>query len=196
MHDTQTKFNCSLLIYSAIFVLLLQGCARSEFTVPASTQDLTLDSKATSISVSNENVADGMTETVVSLVLRNKSMKPLPGLKINLAVSGSGNLVAPCTVSNTNGESWCRLLTTVAETKMFVFSGALEAAMPIVFNPPKPMRSLMAFVSSADLVPVNARSRSVGNAGGWADPAVKKDAQGATRLHVSQSSQTWEREQP
>lgn len=76
------------------------------------------DVEASNVSVNVSTlVADGTSSLIVSVRLLDSQSKAISGVIPSVSLSGSGNLVEICTVSDTQGISTCAVGSTVAESK-------------------------------------------------------------------------------
>jgi hypothetical protein len=139
----------------------------------------------TEITVTDGNVADGITPAQVSLRIRSANGNPIEGVTMSLWASGSDNVLVPCTASDSLGQSRCLLYTTKAEVKNLKLSGPISLASWVAFAAPKPLRSNFSFVSSAMDMKLPSGRRVISTSGIVEGPFVKKDSQGVIRLRSS-----------
>jgi hypothetical protein len=88
--------------------------------------------------VTSPGVADGVTPVTVTITIRLDG-RAVPGYTPTYAVTGSGNTIGVCSVTNALGVSTCLLRSTVAETKTVSLTNpALAVTAIVVFNPAAP----------------------------------------------------------
>jgi adhesin/invasin len=80
-------------------------------------------------------LADGATNIVARLTVRDAHGNPVPGVKVFLNVTGTGNTVSPQGVTAANGTFSGTVTSTTAEAKtLVVTAAALHAELPINFH--------------------------------------------------------------
>jgi hypothetical protein len=139
----------------------------------------------TEISVTNDNVADGITPAQVNLRIRSAKGNPIQGITMSLWASGVENVLVPCTPSDQLGQSRCLLYTTRAEVKNLKLTGPMSMTSTVAFIAPRPLRSNFSFVSSAVDVRIPSGRRVIATSGIVEGPFVKKDNNGVIRLRSS-----------
>jgi hypothetical protein len=90
------------------------------------------------ITVTSPGVADGVTPVTVTITLRFNGA-PLAGLTPTYSVTGSGNILGACSVTNASGVSTCSLRSTGAGTKTVALTNPpVNSTATVVFNPAAP----------------------------------------------------------
>ncbi|MEN0058045.1 MAG: Ig-like domain-containing protein [Bdellovibrio sp.] len=175
-----------LRLISSLFLLLLGACSQSEF-LPIASKILSdePDAARCNMDISTPNIADGITPTMVTLNIRDKRGNPLAGIKLTLNVSGSNNVIVPCSSSNEDGISHCKVLSTTAERKTFRTEGAVELTAQVLFQAPPPTRMLFSVVSSGSVQYTNDGHKIMVSNGVIETPTEMKDNNGAVRLRSS-----------
>lgn len=167
---------------------VLMACQNSSFDPNMAGQLSESDevsAEKSSMTVTSHNVADGITAAVVELKLRTKTDKPVVGLKLSLTASGRDNVIIPCTVSDANGMSWCRVLSTYAEVKELKTWGPISLMAQARFEEPRPLRSSFAVVSSGWQGRLPSGHRIISNVGVISDNTILRNSFGVKRAHTS-----------
>lgn len=94
------------------------------------------DISLSQITISSPNIADGVTPTEIKLHLMNAKGKAVVGLKPLLTASGHHNVIVPCTVSDDQGYSVCKLYSSSAEHKSVKLWAGFEKTWDLEFFEP------------------------------------------------------------
>lgn len=95
--------------------LSLVGCGA---TKSVAKKEKPLPTTATSeVSASGPVIADGVSTSTISIVIRDQNGSAMPGLSPVVTVTGAGNNISACSVTAADGSSTCTLTSTVAEDK-------------------------------------------------------------------------------
>ncbi len=122
-------------LLTLIFVLapLLQSCTAKKGALPAlSGAAAKVDAANTTIEVTTDIVADLNSAAVVTITLKDKDGNAVEGVPPSLAVSGSGNQVAQCSVSDELGISTCEVKSSKAESKTVTMTFPTEVSGPSI----------------------------------------------------------------
>lgn len=166
-------------------VLIFVSCKNASFDAALDFPETSMDEMSpdkSEITVSNDNVADGVTPAQVTIIARSYRGSPIAGMKMSIAASGSANVIVPCTTTDTSGLSRCWLYTTRAEIKTIQILGAVTKKIDVVFQSPRPLRSNFAFVSSGGDLKLPSGHRVISTSGSIESDFIQKDTQGAVRL--------------
>lgn len=180
----------SLMLVTLVAMSLL-GCSNSSFDAflepdPPETINAELPSpEMTEIEISNDNVADGITPALVNLRIRSANGNPVEGVTMEISVSGSDNVVVPCTASDKKGQSRCMVYTTQAGLKSLKLTGVFSMTSSVMFMAPKPLRSNFAFVSTAVDMRLPSGRRVIATSGITESDFIQKDVHGMVRLRSS-----------
>lgn len=166
--------------------LLISACGRSSFNpeMPGTLSDDPSEVMST-LTVTDDNVADGMTPANVTLKVLTGKGHPVVGVRMELAVTGSENVIVPCTTTDENGTATCKIYSTKAEEKKISASGKFVLWGDTTFKAPQPMRSAFAFVSSGDVAVLPSRHKIIATSGISETNTVLKDGQGTMRIQSS-----------
>lgn len=116
----------TILILSLSFTLV----ACNSTTIPVETP-----SEETSfIEISPNNIADGITASEVIVVLKTSFGLPISGLNIALHVSGKNNALVPCSITDAQGRSSCRIYSTFAEVKKVTVKAKITLSRNVYFH--------------------------------------------------------------
>lgn len=128
---------------------LLMGCSRSSFNVQKSLDSLegVPSEKNSTMTVTENNVADGITAAVVSVNIKDVKGAPVKEFPVSLSVTGSHNVIVPCPKTDMTGSSRCLVYSTQSERKWIKLASPVSFAMETMFYPPKPDRSGASIVS-------------------------------------------------
>jgi hypothetical protein len=178
------KFWLSVILFGS-FLGSLCGCSQSSFdaTMSRSADEMTPSAEMSKIIVSSPNVADGMSPADVRLELRNAKGKPIPHLKTNIQVSGSENVIVPCSESDDNGNSSCKLYSTWAEEKSISLSGMSEIKAQTMFHKVSPFKSSLAITATGSQERLTTGHRIISSGGQVASPLAQKDSSGTVRMY-------------
>lgn len=113
-----------------IACLLLLGCKKNLANTPSASAAMS------TLVVTSDNVADGLTPAQVTLLIRTASGEPVQGARMALLVSGSQNVVIPCGLTDHRGFSQCRIFSTKAEQKTIVAKGIIDLKAQTIFAAP------------------------------------------------------------
>lgn len=167
--------------------LLLIGCGRSSFLngQPAAPKNTTPSLKVSDVQISQGNVADGVTPAEVTVTLKNDQGEPIVGAPMTLTVSGSDNVVVPCTNTDVHGIARCRVYSTKAETKTFTFNGSMFAVKDVDFFTQRPQRAAFSFVGSAAVDQLPSGHKIISSSGLVEGPVTMRDSNGVIRVYTS-----------
>lgn len=175
------------IVVLVLNIFLLIGCERSAFEAVLLLGDMTVPSAAHStMTVSDLNYADGVTPAKIEIRLKNKKAIPLAGVSPHVSISGTGNVLTPCTVTDAEGKSVCWLYSTNAETKN-VLMVTLDMSEDLTFQAVSGLRGRGAIVSSGQSTRQAGR-RITSISGGWHssfqlnDSANVNDKRGETSI--------------
>jgi hypothetical protein len=187
--NTKRFINLKLLSAVSIYAFCaLLSCTNSSFDafmLPTPEVTDAPSTEASDIEISGDNIADGITPARVTLTLRTAKRLPIVGMTPAIAVSGTQNIVVPCTTSDANGTSHCWLYTTRAELKTISIVGVVSMSKEVSFTQPVPLKSNFAFVSSASDVTAVSGHRIISTSGIIESDFVQKDSTGKIRLRSS-----------
>lgn len=142
-------------------------------------------SAMSSIAVSQNNIADGITPANVTVQLKTASGSAVANANLNLWVSGSNNVIVPCGKTDEKGMARCRFYTTTAESKTVRASGDVTLWADTNFMAPKPSRSAVAIVSSGAVITLPSGHKIISTTGISETPARQRDSYQVVRLHSS-----------
>ena len=152
------KMTSKIMIISLVLVSGFQvACSRSSFDAGLESSpravtpddDTIVDVTKSSMTVGGEQIADGATAAEITLILRNINNHSLVNIQMVLEVSGSQNVVIPCTASDAQGHSHCRVYSTRAEVKTVRAIATVTLQTTMTFVDPNPSSSAFQIVSSA-----------------------------------------------
>lgn len=169
------------------------ACSRSSFDAGMATEPKTAVPDSTSISgskstisVSTDQVADGSSPAEVTLTLRTYGNEPVVGVQMGLEVSGSNNVIIPCSTSDDQGQSRCRIYSTTAETKTVKAVGEITLQANTRFTEAMASSSAFQIVSSSGDDEVQPSGpRLVATAGIVESDAQLRDQFGNVRVYSS-----------
>lgn len=167
---------------------LLVNCGKSSFQYEMASPAPDIGpSKATStMTISNNNIADGSTPAIVTFTIKDSSGSPISGVVMNLTIGGSQNTVMPCSPSNSQGLSQCVVYSTMSETKSFVGWGALTFDSENVwFAPVEPLRSAFSIVSAGSVETLPSGHVIIASAGILESDVLQKDSSNTMRVYSS-----------
>lgn len=185
-------FTRNLILIPLIIInsALIVSCDKAKFdsilpkapgTKPAS---LLPSLRTSSMRISSPNVADGVNPATVTISLRTENDQPIVGAELQLTVSGSDNVIVPCTTSNDEGKIQCWLYSSKAEEKIVRTIGAIELSQNVTFLPTPPIRSTFAIVSSGSFVTMPTGQRVITTLGTETNPRLS-DSNGVVRVKTS-----------
>lgn len=181
------EINKFLTLSLLLSLIGLFGCKRSvfnaeqRFSTHVSGPSLTWSS----MTISPDSIADGITATEVTLIIKNAKGDPLVGISMDLTVSGSQNTIVPCSLSDINGASKCLVYSTVSENKLIQATGSLTFQQMTFFSQPTISKSSFAIVSSGDNVLIPSGHRVISTVGILENPPVMNDSSGVMRAFSS-----------
>ena len=123
-----------------------------------------VDFSATTLAVTSPGVADGVTPVTITIIIRNQGI-PVPSFIPSYTVSGSGNTIGTCSVSNAAGVSICQLRSTIAGTKVVSLANPVfPLTATVVFITPLPSTAIAAIASGGGVSVVGTvrRNASIG----------------------------------
>lgn len=174
------------LFYTILLSVATSGCLRASFApgIPTTT-DMKPSALTSKMTVSEPNVADGITAADITLEIRSAGNVPISGALMNIQSTGSQNVVVPCSASNANGISRCKLYSTKAEWKTVVAVGSIQLSKSTEFVAPSPSLSLFQFVSSGNAQVLPTGHKITSTSGIIEAPTVGLDIHGKRRVHTS-----------
>lgn len=183
----------TFVLCSVFFLQLNVGCNKSGFDaaeelkakLPIGPSLETPSAEKSVITVSSPLVADGVTPAEITIEIKNWYGTVLPGITVNLTVTGSANTVVPCTPSNSSGISRCKIYTTKSETKLVSIWGPMTLSKSLFFDVHQIQQNVFDVVSSSGDETHMTGYRVVSNAGITETAAVVRDSSGARRVHSS-----------
>jgi len=182
-------FNVKVISAMSLYALCaLLSCTNSSFDAylqPALDVVDAPSSEASEIEISDDSVADGVTPALVTLTLRTAKRIPVVGMTPAIAVTGTQNIVVPCTASDADGRSRCWVYSTRAELKWVSIVGPISMTKEVTFARSAPLKSNFAFVSSASDARAVSGHRVISTSGISESDTVQKDAGGKVRLRSS-----------
>ncbi len=121
----------------AMFCFLIAGCQmNSAIKGTGSSASTTADFEKTEVIAGGPALADGNTQLLVAVHLKNSDNKPVPDYLPKYKVTGANVLTQDCSTSDANGVSACILKSTAAGKKMFTLTNAkVGLAKEIEFTP-------------------------------------------------------------
>ncbi len=134
--------------------------------------------------VSAPNYADGSSPAEITIGVMNADGDPVPGVAMELSASGVNNTIIPCTTSDANGLSRCRLYSTRAEFKEVTALGLIKLKKDVEFEPLRPQMNSMAVVTSGDSVFLPGGQRVVSSSGIVEHDVMMMDAGGVRRVRT------------
>jgi len=176
-------------IISLILLLNCVGCGKAYLNIAKDSSggnvDKTLPSLLNShITVSEDNIADGVTPGWVTLHIYNGESKALQGLVFEIAVGGQNNTVIPCTATDHDGVARCKIYSTKAENKNVKVWNKIILSGEIEFSPINSKRSA-GIVSSGNIDLQSGKVRAISSSGIIETPAQLYDSAGKLRAHTS-----------
>ncbi|MBL7544384.1 MAG: hypothetical protein JNL11_11255 [Bdellovibrionaceae bacterium] len=184
------KFQLLLYIVHVIAAFTV-GCGKSEFdpllkTIPSLKPENNGPSlKTSSMDISSPNVADGINPAIVTLHLKTEDDKPVTGLQMGLQVSGSGNIIVPCTPSDNLGQSECQIYSFKAEIKKVSTVGTITMKEETIFQRPPVSKSTFGIVSSGHFETHSSGINIVSMSGITESDTRLYDSSGALRVKTS-----------
>ena len=171
----------------AVLGLTIAACGRSSFLngQPTAPRSTTPSQKVSNVQISQNNVADGVTAAEVTVTLKNDQGEPIVNAPMILTVSGSDNVVVPCTNTDANGISRCRVYSTRAETKTFTFTGSMSIVKDVDFFTTRPQRAAFSFVGSAAVDVLPSGHKIISSSGLVEGPVTMRDSNGVVRVYTS-----------
>lgn len=165
---------------------ILSSCVRSEFLAEMASDSGAVDWNAVTMEISSPNIADGITETLVQLKFKSKQGLPVADVSTEFQVSGSGNSLVPCSLSDLVGASVCRVISTTAEMKTITCRwGSHEMSREVEFIRPRPSTMLVSIVSGGSVQTHPQGQKIMATSGIPEAPISMKDAVGNRRLRSS-----------
>ncbi|RYF44121.1 MAG: hypothetical protein EOO38_18300, partial [Cytophagaceae bacterium] len=139
----------------------------------------------------NQQPVNGVSTASIQVVFRNAQGRRLAGRSMTLVVSGAGNVLTPCGVSNSNGISSCTLTSTVAETKTVTATGDFTLRQSIIFTM-KPSKQLLSGMGSGgNYQKATSGQRLMTTIGSFHSTAQNYDSNGTVRLKNGLQGQVW-----
>lgn len=174
----------SLLVVCAISVV---GCSRSSFNVQKPFDSLSgiPSEKTSTISVSENNVADGITAAVVSVNIKDVNGLPVKEFSIHFSVTGSQNVILPCSKTDASGVSRCLVYSTQSEMKLIKVVSPVSFTVETMFHPPRPDRSGASIVSAGSSETLISGHKIVTTAGISESVNRLTDSSGVQRVQTS-----------
>lgn len=180
-------FNFIYTILFLVIVVICLGCSRSSFNSQKSLDSLdgVPNEFNSSLEVTDNNVADGITAAVVTIKVMDVKKSPVSNMEVQISVSGSENVITPCPKSDSNGLSRCQIYSTRSEKKMVKLAGKLNFAVETMFSPPRAEKSGAAIVSAGISETVSSGHRMIVTAGVPETPAQLLDNSNVQRAQTS-----------
>lgn len=181
-----TGSKITLLIICAVST----ACSRAAFDSqkpqnPVPTETQTPSSETSRIRASSPSWADGATATEVILEIRDKSGNAISGVVMALSVTGSGNVASPCSATDQNGMSSCRVFSTVPELKTIEAKGTIRLVTQSEFRRLPNSPSTFGVVSAGEIAELPSGHRIISSVGIVETPYELKDSNGIVRLRSS-----------
>lgn len=178
---------------------ILVGCGSKnlgkEFTTESVDNNNTEASQTTSsISVTSQVVADSLARAVIAVVIRNSDNKPLSGQSLEVSVTGSGNTLSKCGVSNQDGFSLCYLSSSIAETKkVTVTIGKFSLTSSSVFTIPTQFKMIAGITSGGNVQVAPSGQRLITFVGQTLSQNNVYDSNGNLRLKANLQGHLWKK---
>ena len=182
MHKIKAVTSHHVFIFA---ILALTACGKASFDPYMSGLNDNPSLANSKMVITANNVADGMTPAQVTLEIRSASDVPLEGVKMTLTVTGDNNVIVPCTVTDANGLSSCKVYSTKAEQKSITAWGAINLSEDTQFTRPRFSRSMLSFVGGASMQKLSSGHKIFTTTGVVETPAAQKDSNGVLRLYSS-----------
>jgi|GEM_PF-5108255 Bacterial Ig-like domain (group 1). len=180
------KFKAVTTHHVFIFaVLALTACGKASFDPFMSGLEDNPSLEHSRMNVTANNVADGMTPAQVTLEIRSASDIPLAGVNMTLTVTGDNNVIVPCTTTDANGLSSCKIYSTKAEQKSITAWGSINLKSDTQFTRPRFSRTMLSFVGGASMQKLASGHKIFTTTGIVETPAAQKDSNGVLRLYSS-----------
>ncbi len=173
-----------VLIFGSSLVLTACGQASFDPFRPMAT-DMSPSPSMSSMEISPDNIADGITPATVTIKIQTSNGQPLAGTKMNLEVTGSNNVIVPCTATDANGIARCRIYSTKSESKTARAVGPIHLTAETMFKAPRPSRSAVAFVSAGSVETLPTGQKIKVTAGIMESDSATRDVNGTLRVHSS-----------
>lgn len=124
------RYLVAIMVLGSV-VLATSGCGKLTLTIPQASS--IVDFLKTEIIVGGTNLADGTSEMIVIIHLKNSDNTVVPNYKPTYTVTSSVGITAgECTVSSSEGVSVCVLKSTKAGTKSLKLTNALVGLEKII----------------------------------------------------------------
>lgn len=168
-------------------LILVVGCGRSsfDFEVQKELEDLKPSLDKSWMTVTTPQPADGITPSLVTIKMVSASGKALAGVSMDLEVSGSDNVIVPCSLSDSAGLMSCRVYSTKAEMKSVKASGLISFESQTQFESVTPTLSVTGVSSMGSFQRTLGGYYVTVSAGQVESPFYVKDSMGTTRLRSS-----------
>ena len=160
------------------------ACSRSSFDNGIPKAGNVPSQLKSSMSISTPNYADGSSPAEVTINVMNADGDPVWGVKLRLESTGVDNTIVPCTTSDENGISRCRIYTTRAEWKDLRALGPIELEGGTVFQPIRPQMNSLAVVTSGESVVLPGGQRVISTSGIVEHDVQLADAGGIRRVRT------------
>lgn len=175
-----------LNILTAIMAAASSACGTSSFDPPAPpTEEVEDVSEKLSRMTATESIADGMTPSIVTLYIMSNKQRGLSGRQFQLKVSGSGNVIMPCTLTDDQGVAKCKIYSTKAEVKRVTAWELIVLEGNVEFTTTGGKHNSAAIVPSGKYDIVSSKPRAVSSLGLIETPAQMRDGAGKVRVHSS-----------
>lgn len=173
----------------ATILVIGSGCTPSYFSVQEYTEKyLEADPNMSSISISSPNIADGNSDTIITVNLMSNANEPIKDAAIELRVTGSMNVLSACTKTNSQGDSTCRVKSFVAETKNVFVTSPVSLRSWFVMKAPHIGNSLFGFVASGEIQRAVTGHKIISTSGIVESNVIQKDSFSMIRLRSSHLS--------
>lgn len=95
------------------------ACEKAEFDpkVLRSSSPLEASPLLSELQISGATVADGVSLVYITVILKSDTGQAVPGVTVQVTVSGTGNNLTACPVTNSQGQTSCHFDSTWPETK-------------------------------------------------------------------------------
>lgn len=136
-----------VILLSIISSMSLVGCGEAEFDSAAAQLRTGPSAAHSEMKVSSPNIADGESVTYVDLIIRDERNLPVQGYKPDMKMSGQGNIIGRCTVTDAAGRSRCTIWSSMSEEKEIVVAGT-NLKKDVLWVPAPKFQSAFSVVSS------------------------------------------------
>lgn len=171
-----------MIVVSYIFL----ACEKSAFDAWAPLLDDDTPSLLTStMDLSIPAIADGVSSVTIVISLKNAAAKPLVGKVVSLSVSGTGNIISACPMTDSLGATRCYLRSTWAEQKMVTAVSKIKMSKQVVFTTSSGALGLAGIVTSGGTHQSASGHKVTSTSGIVETPSSLKDSLNVKRLNTS-----------